>query len=141
LLLETSEREFSFHLGSTVRTHLNTREEAEVVKVAHSQAKPHGQLEEHDRENRNENQRVPFALDLNGQTAEACSLLGCLHAFNDQIAEKHGPQAETELWKLCNAAHSRENCQSDRSQEPESEEVANCADRALGVSSVRQVRK
>jgi len=54
-----------------------------MVHVSDYQAKPHRQIEKENRKDRDQNQWVPLALDLNGQTAEPLRLFGGSHALDD----------------------------------------------------------
>ena len=121
------EREFRLHLNRAVGTHLDAGEEAKVIHVSNSEAEPHGELEEHEGEDCDQNERVPLALDLDREAAQTRRLLGSLHALDHEVAEEHGPESKAKLWQLSDPTYSSEHDHRDGAQEPESEEVADCA--------------
>lgn len=111
-----------------------------MIRVPHSKAEPHGELEEKEGEDHDEDQRVPLPLDLNRQAAQVLQLLWHCHALDDKVDEEHWPQADTSLAHAGQPAHNRKEQQSEEAEHPEAEEVTDCSDRLLCVCCMGQMR-
>ena len=102
------------------------------MSIANEKTTPEVQLESKEqREDHNENNRVPLGLDLARETAHTHGILWVGHALNNQVTEEQSPKANG---KLVNTSHTTKNGEQGERKEAkhqESEEVSHRADGLL----------